>query len=318
MPLSIKSRRKALRSLRRLQKTDSNYQAALIKFRTERNNARKKIKDAKEESWKNFVEGVSIHSSSAELWKRVNTLQGRLKNTKPFIKIEEGISDEPSVVAEALADHYAKISSRESMSEDNQSNSLLLPTNQLENGNYNQDISIRELEWALRKCTSKSTGSDGIGYPLLKNLPMIGKLALVRTCNQVWHSGSIPDSWKEAIIIPIPKKNKNEGNPGDYRPISLINCMAKVLERIINRRLIGYIENENLIDPRQYAFRAGLGTDVYFSELEEFLNEPIKQDQHCELLSVDISKAYDTVNRTAVLKSLIEMKTSGWTRRNTW
>lgn len=176
---------------------------------------------------------------------------------------------------------------------------------------YNQDISLKELNWALNKCTSKSTGSDDIGYPLLKNLPVVGKIALLACYNLVWSTGQIPDSWKESIIVPIPKKIRKEGHPDEYRPISLISCMAKVLERVINRRLTSYIENENLLDPRQYAFRAGLGTDVYFSELEDFLDNPIKQNQHCELLSIDISKAFDTVSRKAVLNSLVKMKIRG-------
>lgn len=81
--------------------------------------------------------------------------------------------------------------------------------------------------------------------------------------------------------------------------------------KCIERTATSYIENENLLDPRQYAFRAGLGTDVYFSELEDFLDNPIKQNQHCELLSIDISKAFDTVSREAVLNSLVKMKIRG-------
>lgn len=309
---SIKSRRKSLRLLRRLDKSDPNYQEALLKFRQERNNARKIIKDAKENSWRNFVENISIHSSTAEMWKRVNILQGRLQRPKLFIKTDGNFSDEPSVVSELFAEHYEMVSRQDSLfTESIQSNVPVQATERLENVSYNQDLLYKELDWALKKCTSKGIGSDGIGYPLLKNLPVIGKLALLRTYNNVWHSGMIPDNWKEAIIVPIPKKSRKEGGPDDYRPISLINCMAKVLERIINRRLIEYIEDKNLIDPRQYAFRAGLGTDVYFSELEEFLNDPINQNQHCELLSIDISKAYDTVNRTAVLNTLSKMNFSG-------
>lgn len=262
-----------------------------MKFRKERNNARKVITDAKEHSWQNFVEGVSVHSSSSELWRRVNVLQGRPQRSKPSIKIDGSFSDDPVQVSESFADYYEKISIRDTIAVSERNSDDLLQSNVDTTASYNQDISLSELDWALSKCTSKSTGSDNIGYPLLKHLPITGKSAILNCYNHVWRTGKIPDIWKESIIVPIPKKIRKHGSPDEYRPISLINCMAKVLERVINRRLITFIEEENLLDPRQYAFRAGLGTDVYFSELEDFLDNPIKQNQHCELLSIDISKA---------------------------
>lgn len=130
--VAIKNRRRALRSLRRLNKSDHSYQEALLKFRKERNNARKVIEQAKQHSWRNFVEGIDIDSSPSELWKRINTLQGRTQSSKLFIKINGKLSDDPVEVSEALADHFVKVSSKHTNSvSDDQLQTQQRPVNHL-------------------------------------------------------------------------------------------------------------------------------------------------------------------------------------------
>ena len=55
-------------------------------------------------------------------------------------------------------------------------------------------------------------------------------------------SGDIPKTWKDALIIPIPKPGKGNTDPTNYRPISLTSCICKTFERMINNRLVWYLE----------------------------------------------------------------------------
>lgn len=64
-----------------------------------------------------------------------------------------------------------------------------------------------------------------------------------------------PDNWKEALIIPVLKQDKNKLLPSSYRPISLTCCMGKLYENLINKRLQDYLENKNLLVNYQAGYR---------------------------------------------------------------
>lgn len=133
---------------------------------------------------------------------------------------------------------------------------------------WNTNFTLNKLEWALSRVSGNSAGPDDIGYPLLKQLPLTGKFALVNIINDIWNSGNIALSWKEAIVIPVPKGNKNPLSRDSYRPISLLSCPAKIVERLVNRRLITILEDRNLLNKHQFAFRQGKGTESHLAELE--------------------------------------------------
>ena len=91
---------------------------------------------------------------------------------------------------------------------------------------------------------------------MLKNFSPKSLQTLLDICNNIWETGKFPESWEPAIIIPIPKVAKDHAGPTNYRPIALTYCICKTLERIINSRLVWYVEFNNLISPVQSGFRS--------------------------------------------------------------
>ncbi|GFS06024.1 RNA-directed DNA polymerase from mobile element jockey [Elysia marginata] len=79
--------------------------------------------------------------------------------------------------------------------------------------------------------------------------------------NNSWRMGCVPEVWKEAHIIPIHKKGKSKTDPISYRPISLISCVGKLLEKIINKRLMYHLETNGIISPTQSGFRKNKTTE---------------------------------------------------------
>ena len=69
------------------------------------------------------------------------------------------------------------------------------------NEQYNKDFTIKELRKALKKCHDNAVGCDDIHYQFLKCLPFRSLDSLLRIFNQIWHTGILPDSWREAIGI---------------------------------------------------------------------------------------------------------------------
>ena len=95
-------------------------------------------------------------------------------------------------------------------------------------------------------------------------IPLIAT-PLTHICNVSLSSGIFPDKMKTAKVIPVYKK----GDPksyGNYRPISVLSCFSKVLERIVYNRLSDFLNKHNAIFDGQYGFRQGLSTELALSD----------------------------------------------------
>ena len=94
---------------------------------------------------------------------------------------------------------------------------------------------------------------------MLKHLPETALDTLLHIFNGIWTTRVFfPESWRLATIIPIPKPGKDHAEPTNYRPIALTSCLCKTLEKMINKRLVWYLESNNLITKLQSGVRAEL------------------------------------------------------------
>lgn len=127
--------------------------------------------------------------------------------------------------------------------------------------------------------------------------------------NQIWHSGVVPKKWKESIIIPI---QKGAGQPNhevsSFRPISLTSCVCKTMERMVNHRLITALEKQGSLHPRQFAFRKGKGIINYFAEFDDIISKAAVNGEHCEIVTLDIKKAYDRVWHRSIMEAVLDSK----------
>ncbi|XP_065089959.1 uncharacterized protein LOC135711146 [Ochlerotatus camptorhynchus] len=129
--------------------------------------------------------------------------------------------------------------------------------------------------------------------------------------NELWTTDSYPASWRESLVIPIPKTNETTKDATKFRPIALTSCMSKVFERMVNRRLKTFLETNSLLDHRQHAFRQGCGTSTYFATLGDVLKDAFDQGHHTEIVSLDISKAFNRTWTPAVLAQLVRWGLKG-------
>ena len=107
----------------------------------------------------------------------------------------------------------------------------------------------------------KSSGLMDISTTFLKDsLMSLGK-AFTHIINQVLMTGIVPDSWKIANVVPVPKTN-NARHPDELRPISLLPVMGKIMEQLVHEQLMKHLEKENKLDPMQFGFRKKKSTSV--------------------------------------------------------
>ena len=131
-----------------------------------------------------------------------------------------------------------------------------------------------ELEQALRELKmKKSPGPDQVTNEMLVNLGNGMKRKLLQLFNTSWRSGRIPQAWKEATMTPIHKQGKSKDKAESYRPISLLSCLCKTMERMVNTRLTWYLENNNILIEEQAGFRKGRCTEDQITLISQSIED---------------------------------------------
>ena len=146
---------------------------------------------------------------------------------------------------------------------------------------------------------------------MLKHLPESSLQTLLGIFNHIWTTGDFPEDWRLATLIPIPKPGKDYAEPTNYRPIALTSCLCKTLERMINKRLIWYLESNNLLSRYQSGFRAGRSTNDNLVKLETFIRDAFVKKEHVVAVFFDLEKAYDTTWRYGIMKDIHKLGLRG-------
>jgi len=156
---------------------------------------------------------------------------------------------------------------------------------------FDQPFTLDELTYALQHKENTTSGIDKISYEILKQLSISSFVILCRILNNLWLKSLIPDSWHHYKITPIPKKNSLK-----LRPIALASCIRKLVDSILNERLIHWLEIHNVMPHYFYGFRSGRSTVDAVTQLVMDINQSFLNKQHLIAAFLDIEAAYPRVH----------------------
>lgn len=151
--------------------------------------------------------------------------------------------------------------------------------------------------------SKNSTGWDKISSQLIKTLVHVLASPIAHLCNLSLANGKFPENFKLAVVIPIFKAG-DKLSPGNYRPISLLSTLSKILETIVNKRLILYLEDNKYLSTNQYGFRSGRSTEDAVLKLTTEITKHLDKGKKCTGVFLDLQKAFDTVSIPILLKRL--------------
>ena len=165
--------------------------------------------------------------------------------------------------------------------------------------------------------TKKSTGDDGISMQLLKQLCQSCSSPIAMIINMSLDQGIVPDAMKLAKVIPI-FKAKSKESFNNYRPISLLSNISKVLEKVVHKRLYSFLTRCDIICDKQYGFRPNRSTIDAVTDLTSDVLSSLDRNDMCLSVYLDLSKAFDTINHKILLNKLeyygIRGRTLEWFR----
>ena len=153
-------------------------------------------------------------------------------------------SEVGKVFARKIPEPQRPIKSYLSVIKRNQSSLMLAP------------VCEEEISKIISKLPPKySSGYDNISNMLLKKLNRVLSPVLCKLCNMSITTGIFPDAMKIVEVVPL-YKSKSPHEECNYRPISLLTTMSKILEKVIHTRVYRFLDNTKQIYDSQYGFRA--------------------------------------------------------------
>ena len=111
----------------------------------------------------------------------------------------------------------------------------------------------------------------------------------------------MPTAWKHGIIVPI-HKNRDVNNVSNYRPISILPILSKILEKTVSNQLTYYLESNQLLSNTQHGFRPRLSTETALATITDDIYDNMDNRKITLLTLCDLSKAFDSVSHSILLR----------------
>ena len=165
-------------------------------------------------------------------------------------------------------------------------------------------FTMPELEIAINKMKRKSPGHDRLTIDCFKHLGPGDKHRLLNVYNKIYSTGSFPPTWKHAIMVLVPKKDKPAKDLASYRSILLLPVAGKILESLVLTFLTPYIKHRKLIPCIQTGYWEGMSASINLKRMYNKAYTRSVQPTHLDptiMIFLDAKKAFDSVWDTGVL-----------------
>ena len=285
----------------------------LASYKTHRNLYQKAIRTAKKQHYGNKIRANS--GNPKKTWETLNEILGRKTGAESIDKINiNGIPvTTPINIASHFNDFFTKIGTKISESvlpvmknaEDYVVYDHVFPDMNLTNTTPEHILKI------IKGMQPKNSNDiDGQSTKLIKLIGLEISCPLAHIFNLSLSSGNFPSKLKQCRVIPI-FKSGSRLECDNYRPISLLNSISKVLEKIVCEKLIYHLETNNLLYVHQYGFLPNRSTEQNLLQITKYITEALNDKMLCVGVFLDLKKAFDVCSHEILLKKLEKMGIRG-------
>ena len=157
-----------------------------------------------------------------------------------------------------------------------------------------------ELHSIIKAMKNVGSGIDGINAKIFKATYSAIISELVHLVNLCLEKGMFPENMKIAVVKPIYKAG-NQSRMCNYRPISILPYVSKLLEKIIHQRLMEYLLHHNILATSQFGFQSSLSTYMPILLLQDSITKVFEKGSIAIALYMDFKKAFDTVDHSILI-----------------
>ena len=270
---------------------------------------RNKVTSALRSAEKQFL--LSLHRESRlpnrcdsvkRFWSYVKRITGKVKGSSvPDLEVQRG-NNRTTVTSDAdKADVLNQYFAHQTVLQDcPKSFPDLPPPSELSPESFNTTPS--EVYDTLSKLKpGKAPGLDGLPPKMLSLCASGIASSLCLLFNRSFQEGTVPQAWKEAVVVPV-HKGGCKNSPSNYRPIALLSIVSKVMEKIVHKRLNAFLEP--LLSKKQSGFRRKDGTSPQLIRLVQEWSTSLDASDLVGIIFFDFKKAFDRVCLPGLLVKL--------------
>nr|CAH7753143.1 unnamed protein product [Callosobruchus chinensis] len=280
---AFQKRDKALTKFKR-----SNTTENWNEYKVARNEALSLVR--KEKS--SYIQSLFERNNTSQFYKTLKSL--KIQNSRAT-EVPQRLSD-----ANAVNNYFASVYKQDD-------SCCAEKINFYKNNKFSSDISfnmklvdIETIVQIVSAIKSNAKGVDDVSLQMVKLcLPAIAiyLLHIVNCCIEV---GYFPQQWKVSQIRPAPKNN----NPEEYRdlrPVTILPIFSKILEKVICKQIMEYVSANQILPESQSGFRKNHSTVSALANLSDEIISALDKSLSCILVSLDMSKAFDTISHDLLL-----------------
>lgn len=260
------------------------------------NELRSMMRIIKEETQEEFIKSLSNNrDTDYSLWRATKHLK-RPTVQAPPIKDETNSKwiKSHQEKADAFACHLAKIFTPNPGNPDEE------PLEEVELKDREiriPPVTVKEVQKTILNEINpkKAPGYDLITGQILNNLPRKVIVKITKIINASIKLRYVPQLWKLAEVIMIPKPGKPVEKLTSYRPISLLPVLSKLFEKLIRKRVMQVVEERKLVPSHQFGFRHKHSTIDQVHRITNMIEQALENKQVCSAIFLDVSQAFDKV-----------------------
>ena len=271
-----------------------------------RNRVDRELKKSKKS---HYTEYFNKHSNNIrKTWQGIRSIvnvKSNLSQGLSQLQINGKIIAEPKSVANHINDFFVNVGP--------ELDNNIPKINHITANNYLKDrqqvnliiahISNDEILELIQSLPNKGSVPSSIPLKMLKTVADLIVIPLCHIINLSFTTGVFPTILKIAKVLPL-HKGGSTLDPNNFRPISLLSIFDKIIEKIIHKRLYGFLEFHNILYVNQFGFRKKNSTVYALMDITEKIKETIDKGKFGCGIFIDLKKAFDTVNHQILLAKL--------------